>query len=412
MRARAGLTRRGWWLLAAALLLGAAAYLFGLDELYPLGAGSLVLVVAARAWVANATWDLRVARTIRPSRLPEGTEARVLVSARNHGRKRSPVVVVRDRFEGGRMAASFAVAPLEPEESRGATYRLPAARRGLYRLRSLEVEISDPFGLARMTRVGAPGGSLTVHPRVEPLAQSSIPSDSDRDRRVPLPVLGRGGDEFYGLREYEVGDDLRHVHWASTARVDEIMIRQPENFWRGRTTIAVDRRPGAHSSQTFEAALSAAASLATSTLRSGMQTRLVLTGGTDTGYGSGPGHEAAILDTLAVCQLKEGSGLWEEFRFAMLSGPIVLLTTDAAGIAEVGAVLRKAGRSSAAVVVFLRAGAKGLLAPGPAPWGSVLGSPSGSPLPSSGLRWRQVVVPPGVSFRSAWGSSRRLGVPC
>lgn len=397
MRARAGLTRRGWWLLGAALVLGASAYLFGLDELYPLGAGSLVLVVAARAWVANATWDLRVSRTIRPSRLPEGTEAKVLVSARNHGRKRSPVVVVRDRFEGGRMAASFAVAPLDPEESRGATYRLPAARRGLYRLQALEVELSDPFGLARVTRVGAPGGSLTVHPRVELLPHSSIPSDSDRDRRVPLPVLGRGGDEFYGLREYEPGDDLRHVHWASTARVDEIMVRQPENLWRGRTTIAVDARSRAHSPQTFEAALSATASLATSTLRSGMQTRVVITGGVDTGYGSGPGHEAAILDALAVCQARQGSGLWEELRFAMLSGPMVLVTSDAAGVDEIGAVLRKAGRSPAAVVVFLRAGAKAL---------------PGSTSPGSGSRWRQVVVPRGTSFQTAWSGSRRTGVPC
>ena len=411
MRTRAGLTGRGWGLLAAALVFGAGAYVFGLDELYPLGAGSLVLVVAARTWVANATWDLRVSRTIRPSRLPEGTEARVLVSARNHGRRRSPVVVVRDRFEGGRIAAAFAIAPLEPEESRGATYRLPAARRGLYHLQSLEVELSDPFGLAQVTRVSAPGGSLTVHPRVEALAHSSIPSDSDRDRRVPLPVLGRGGDEFYGLREYEPGDDLRHVHWASTARVDEVMVRQPENLWRGRTTIVVDTRSRAHSPQSFEAALSGAASLATSTLRGGMQTRVVFTGGVDTGYGSGPGHEAAILDNLAVTQLRPGSGLGEELRFAMLSGPIVLLTTDVAGVDEIGAVLRKAGRSSAAVVVFLRSG-KGNHASPPFPWRVSATSPGPGPASNGGSRWRQVVVPPGTSFRTAWTGSRRVAAPC
>ncbi|HEX6393233.1 MAG TPA: DUF58 domain-containing protein [Acidimicrobiales bacterium] len=400
MRRGAGLTRRGWGLLAVALALGASAYLFGLDELYPLGAGSLILVVAARGWVANSTWDVRISRTIRPSRLPEGAEARVHVTARNQDRRRSPVVVVRDRFEGGRVAAAFAVAPLEPGEARGASYRLPAVRRGLYRLVALEVELCDPFGLARVTRVGAPGGSLTVHPRIESLIHGSIPSDSERDRRVPLPVLGRGGDEFYGLREYAPGDDLRRVHWVSTARVDELMIRQPENLWRGRTTIVVDTRSHAHSSQTFEGSLSAAATLAVATLRSGMQARLVLTGGVDTGYGNGTGHEATILDTLAVSEPRRGEGLSDELRFARLSGPLVLITSDMTTADEIGAVLRTAGRSSAAVVVFARERRRE----------SVAGDEARASARTS--KWRQVVVQPGMSFRAAWIGAGKVGVRC
>jgi uncharacterized protein (DUF58 family) len=396
----ASLTRRGWGLLAAGLALGASAYLFGIDELYPLGAGSLVLVVAAHAWVANSHWDVRISRTIRPSRLPEGTEARVFVAAGNYGRARSPVITVRDHFDGGRLAAAFAIAPLHPGETRRASYRLPAARRGLYRLLALEVELCDPFGLARVSRVGAPGGSLTVHPRVEPIAHNSIPSDSERDRRMPLPVLGNGGDEFYGLREYEPGDDLRRVHWVSTARVDELMIRQPENLWRGRTTIVVDSRSQAHNSQTFERVLSAAASLAVSTLHSGMQARVVMTGGVDTGYGSGPGHEATILDTLAVSQVHQESGLWDELRFADLSGPLVLITTDAATAEETGAVLRRAARSSATVVVFVRDSARAA-------------ARITQTHASGGMSaWRQVVVQPEAGFRAAWTATRNVGARC
>lgn len=394
MRRGAGLTRRGWAFFVGALVLGASAYLFGINELYPLGAGALVLVVAARAWVSNRRWDVRISRTIRPSRLAEGTEARVLVSAFNHDRRVSPVVVVKDRFQSGRLAAAFAIAPLEPGETRRATYRLPAARRGLYRLRALEAELCDPFGLARVVHVGAPGGTLTVHPRVEHVAHSSIPSDSDRDRRIPLPVLGRGGDEFYGLREYEAGDDLRHVHWASTARVDELIIRQPENLWRGRTTIVVDARIDVNNDRTFESALSAAATLAVSTLRAGMQARVVLTGGTDTGYGSGSGHEATILDTLAVSQPQPGAGMWEELRSAALAGPMVLITTDAATSQEIAAVLRRTGRSSAAVVVFSRSD-RDRAETQPAMVGA-------------NAKWRQVVVPPGGSFRAAWSGSRKV----
>ena len=400
MQRVAGLTRRGWAFLTGALLLATGAYLFGVDELYPLGAGTLVLVLGARAWVANARWDVRLSRAIRPSRVPEGAEARVLVSATNYHRRRSPVIVVKDRFETGGLAATFAVAPLEPGEVREATYRLPAARRGLYRLKALEIEVLDPFRLAHVTRVGAPGGTLTVHPRIQHLPHSSIPSDSDRDRRVPLPVLGRGGDEFYGLRDYEAGDDLRHVHWASTARLDELIVRQPENLWRGRTTIAVDARAVAHDGGTLEPALSAAASLAVSTLRAGMQARVLLTGGVDTGYGSGAGHEATILDTLALVEPDAGSKLWEELRHGRLSGPLVLITTDVADAAEIGAVLRRAGRASAAVVVFLRSGSPGIPAP-------VSATGAGRT-----ARWRQVAVAPGGDFSAAWNRSRRVGAAC
>ncbi len=55
-------------------------------------------------------------------------------------------------------------------------------------------------------------------------------------------ALGRGGEDFYALRHYVVGDDLRRVHWPSTARHDELMVRQDELPWQGRATVLVDVR--------------------------------------------------------------------------------------------------------------------------------------------------------------------------
>ena len=55
-------------------------------------------------------------------------------------------------------------------------------------------------------------------------------------------VLGQGGEDFYTLREYVVGDDLRRVHWASTARRGELMVRQDEVPWQGRATVLLDAR--------------------------------------------------------------------------------------------------------------------------------------------------------------------------
>ena len=69
------------------------------------------------------------------------------------------------------------------------------------------------------------------------------------------------GDEFVTLREYELGDDLRRVHWRSTARTGELMIRQDEARWRSRAAVVLDVQPGAHDAASFEVAVEAAASV-------------------------------------------------------------------------------------------------------------------------------------------------------
>jgi uncharacterized protein (DUF58 family) len=406
MRTGSALTRRGWALLGMAAAAGAAGYLVGVVELYPLAAAAVVLVLSARTWVGTRTWDVRAARSIRPSRVPAGNEARVLVSVRNHDSRRSPLLIVRDSFADGRTAAAFAVAPLPSGASRAANYRLPAARRGVLDFRALELELCDPFGLARMVRTVAPPASLTVHPRVELLHRGGIPSDSERDQRVAVPLLGRGGDEFYALREYQVGDDLRQVHWVSTARTDELMIRQPQNLWRGKTTIVLDARSSVHDTQSFEEALTAAASLAVSGLRGGMQVRLVVVGGQETGSGMGAGHEGRVLDTLAMASPTSGGPLGAELRLEGARGPVVLVTTDAASSGDLSAAGRAAGRSDSAIVLIGRRGGR---SPGDrGASGEGLAAAAGA---AGGGRCRVVQVAAGGSFVEAWiGRNLKSGI--
>jgi uncharacterized protein (DUF58 family) len=69
------------------------------------------------------------------------------------------------------------------------------------------------------------------------------------------------GEEFLTLREYQVGDDLRRVHWRSSARMGDLMIRQDEAQWRARSVIVLDTRPEAHRGASFEIAVEATASI-------------------------------------------------------------------------------------------------------------------------------------------------------
>ena len=78
-------------------------------------------------------------------------------------------------------------------------------------------------------------------------SRSAAGSAADaRGRRARAPMVSDLGDEFLTLREYELGDDLRRVHWRSTARTGELMIRQDEARWRSRAAVVLDVQPDGH----------------------------------------------------------------------------------------------------------------------------------------------------------------------
>jgi uncharacterized protein (DUF58 family) len=373
-------------LLVGAGVIALVAVLIGIQELYPVAGAAAVLVAAAWGWMSFQEFDVRIMRTIHPPRVPAGLEARVDLTVRNAAAQMSPPISASDPFDGGKRWARFAVAPLAPGETRVASYRLPTARRGIYRLGPLELEVVDPFGLARIVRMTTPDTSLTVHPRIEPLPNRAIFSQSDQDSRLPRPVLGQGGNEFYGLREYMTGDDLRHVHWPSTARVDDLVIRQPENLWRGRIVIATDLRSAVNDRESVERVLSAVASLATSAYTTGVRVRVVSTAGLDTGYASGRAHGPVILDALAAATTHSGGSLSEGLKMLRQRDPLIVVTTDACDEDDLAAVVRLSGSGPATAVVFER------------------GDERAGAIPSLSMagRARVVRVPAGAPLRNAW----------
>jgi uncharacterized protein (DUF58 family) len=261
----------------------------------------------------------------------------------------------------------------------------------VFDLGPLQLELSDPFGLTRVGTIGCPISTLTVHPRVDSIRAPAWPAEPDPDMRVPQPVVGRLGDEFYGLREYRIGDDLRRVHWVSTARTDQLMIRQPENLLQGRLTVAIDLRADVHDAATLEATLSAAASVAMAGIRSRIHVRVVSTSGIDTGFAAGAPHGAAILDLLAGAVSRPGTTLIDDLPIGSGTGPLVLITTQSATETDLAAAARASRRDRFTVVVFDRSG-RGARRAGPE---------------RASAHGRLVVVPAGGSFRSAWE-----GLPC
>jgi len=302
-------TRRGLAVIAASLALAVGGRLLGLGEFYGLGGGGLGLVLAAFVMTRSRGDDVVVTRTITPTRVHVGSPWRVSISATNRGTRRSPLLAISTTFSSGQRYARFALAPLGRGEKADAAFRLPSERRGVFMLGPLVVERSDIFGLVARRSEAAPAAKLTVFPRVDPVDSLEGVGIADPIAEATGPRrVGASGGDFFALAEYAEGDDLRRVHWPSVARTGRMMIRHDETPWRGRTTVVVDLRAAVHDADSFEDALSAAASvLVAGGSRSGL-VRLVTTGPFDSGFGAGRVHLDHLLEILALADPREEGG--------------------------------------------------------------------------------------------------------
>jgi uncharacterized protein (DUF58 family) len=296
------LTREGWLVGAGTIALLAAGRLLGLEELFVLAAACGVLLAAAAIWVGRARFRLEVSRTVTPARVHAGSPSRVELSIRNVGLRRTPVLRFTDPVSRTR-GAEILIAPCSPLAGTSAAYHLPTAQRGVVKVGPLQVELSDPFGLARTSTVAAGRSEVIVYPRIDRIVP--IPQTAGHD---PLAgsehptALGRAGEDFYALRPYVVGDEIRRVHWPTTARLDELMVRQDELPWQGRVTVLLDMRRPMHTPASLELCISAAASVVMASWKRHDLIRLVASDGTDTGFGSDGLHVEGMLEYLAVAE--------------------------------------------------------------------------------------------------------------
>jgi len=293
------LTLQGRLTLLTAIGLLVAGRLFGTIELYVLGSVLIALVVITAVGVSLTRIRIDVSRQLHPPRVHAGTPSRVEVRVQNQGSGRSPLLSLHDAVSGTR-GARLLVGPLTPGESARAAYRLPTDRRGILTVGPLEVELTDPFGLSRVTLTASGASDLTVYPRVDEIEPLPLTTGNDPLAGAEHPnSLGRGGEDFYALRDYVVGDDMRRVHWPSTARHDDLMVRQDELPWQGRATVLVDVRSSTNTAQSLELVISAAASLVASSAKRQDLVRLVSTDGADSGFAAGHAHVEAIMEHLA-----------------------------------------------------------------------------------------------------------------
>lgn len=314
-------------MLAGAIALVIVGRFLGLTELFAIGAAVAMLVIVCGIWVARRDIDIVVARSVRPSRVHMGNPCTVEIEVRNRARRSSPVLRVRDPVTGT-AGADLLLAPIGLRKTSTVAYRLPTNRRGLLTVGPMTIEISDPFGLAASRDLAAPEVDVTVLPRIDEIPPLPRTVGPDPDGSAETGSIGRVGDDFAALRPYVIGDDLRRVHWPSSARHDDLLVRQNDVPWQGRICVALDLRRGAHDADTLERAVSAAASILRTHVRRGDHARLVTSTGTDSGYGVGASHLEGLLEHLAIVERSGRGSLHTALELAgrSASGALVVVT--------------------------------------------------------------------------------------
>jgi uncharacterized protein (DUF58 family) len=270
------LTGRGIAVLAGGVGLWVASRLTGAPALHMVAVGLVALVPLAYLLVRWLRPDLHATRRLAPRRAFPGNRVKVDIEVHNRGQRRTSLLLLEDRLPSTLGASARAVmGSLPPRERQSVSYHLIPRNRGRYRIGPLSAAVSDPFDLARR-HVELPGRQeLIVYPEVEDLERTPSSPPTGSAGESSTRQLYRSGDEFYTMRSYEVGDDLRRIHWPSTARSGELMIRQDEAARRATAVLFLDTRDSAFASEDpFERAVSAAASIGNHYVRGGYSVRL------------------------------------------------------------------------------------------------------------------------------------------
>lgn len=317
-----GLTTRGRSFLAAGLAAVVCAYALGQSDLLRVGMLLTALPLVCVLVLHRTRHRVTGRRRLDPAQVPVRTEARVQLMLENVARLPTGLLMLEDRLPyvlGSR--PRFVLDRMEAGGRREVSYRVRSDLRGCYPLGPLQLRLSDPFGMCELARSFSMHDTLTVVPTVETLPAVGLSAEVSGHGEGRQRSAALAGEDDVIPRGYRQGDDLRRVHWRSTARHGELMVRREEQPWRARCTVLLDTRRTAYDGfgpeSPFEWAVSGAASVCLHLLERGYAVRLL----TDTGAvvpgpdggtaGSGGGADTAatLLEALAAVEPSPQDGL-------------------------------------------------------------------------------------------------------
>lgn len=398
------LSPTGWGVLAGGLVLTGVGYGFGYSEAAVLGVAGVLAVAFAAVWTLPKP-GITAQRRIAPRKVARGDDSDAVVTLTNPGTRTRRGLRATDMCGAERLIVQVPVLPGGQQHE--VRYALPTRVRGRIPVGPLLLERTDPLGLCRRARPAsggaAEGSSATAAGTVTAFSpgtasgppSSGRPAGRARQRRARyreaslsdvlvvrpriclLPVLpsgtahhvegptsdtaNEGSLTFHALREYVLGDDLRRVHWRSSARTGTLMVRQMIDVSLPHTTVVLDTRSVAYATpDDFELAVDSAASIAHAAARSNFPVHLLVTSGATAAgeagtilhtEGAGANDSDALLDRLAVVHWTtdrtSAAPAFDALEQHRHGGTLVVITGtgDASGFVALGRVCRRFERT-------------------------------------------------------------------
>lgn len=274
------MTVRGRIFVGAGVVIALIGMVLGLYDLTKVGV-LLVVLPAIASLLVRRDLKVEVGRSLAPVRVPIDGHSDVTLWVRNVGRRSTPLLRGEEGLGYALGDRPHVLVPgLRSGESRQLTYRVRSHIRGHHPIGPLTVRMTDPFGLATRAATVPGENVLVVLPRTLPLSPvRGVPARSGGETSSS-PRMALHGEDDVGVREYRIGDDLRRIHWPSTARTGETMVRQDEEPSRRRALVVLDDRGAVHagtgSGGSFEWSVTAVASIVTLLLGDRFEVHLYL----------------------------------------------------------------------------------------------------------------------------------------
>lgn len=239
--------RRGLVMIGLTLLIYWSALNRGQPLLWLIAAVLLAAVVTGYAW---PRWSMRALHVGRGEDLQahEGKPITLHLEVANTGWLPRYLVTVADRLPtvaaDGRIVMAERslglIGSLAPHERRAFQAEIMCEKRGAYHLGPARLATSFPLDLITAShRADDSGHELVVYPALFPIAHLPLGGHPLRSGDILLPEAA-GSVEFKGLREYRYGDNPRHIHWPSSAKGDDLLVREFEALTGASLVLLLD----------------------------------------------------------------------------------------------------------------------------------------------------------------------------
>jgi uncharacterized protein (DUF58 family) len=272
------MTGRGRAVLVVGVFCWIVAIVFGSPALYPVAAGLVLVVPLAVAWVRITLRQPHVSRRWGHESLLERSDVRIQLELEREPGVPLPNVIAHDRV--GRLGEhEVELRPHGPGHHWG-SYRLYDVPRGRHRFEPVRLSIADPFGLAEAGLALEEQQALVVYPRLAELERLFFDGGAGPEHGRQLLLRRPVGFDLHSVRDYQQGESLRRVHWPSTARRGQLMVKELEDSPRDEVAVLLDGDPaavaGSPPDSSFDAAVRVAGSILLAQVRRGRRCMLVL----------------------------------------------------------------------------------------------------------------------------------------